>query len=287
MLPLSPRAAVYPEIAVFNTLVNDPSNYVFNDSLPLDARGPDGLAIACDPNAIAAEFGVGSNQRLNCVVNPALYQVPGLQRDQADTDAGLITIIVPAVNNGNIEVQGIDLNLAYNFSNDWGDFRFSVDYTHTDEYLVRDIPGLDLGLQESGRFDAAVTDGDSPIVREVPDNRGNITMGWRRNNHAVTVFNRHTGSFDVLSHNEFVNNPNQNPTDVSFAKNKVDSYNTWDIQYNYRHEWANSNWGTSNFTAGIIDLTDADIPLFRRDSFNPTVFDARGRRWYARMLWQW
>jgi outer membrane receptor protein involved in Fe transport len=287
VLPLNPRAAVDPEIAVFNTLVNDPGNYVLNDSLPLDSRGPDGLAVACDPNAVAAQFGANSNERLNCVVNPALYQVGGLQRDQTSTDAALVTIVVPAVNNGNIEVQGIDMNLGYTFSNDWGNFRFAVDYTHTDQYQVNDVPGLDLGLQESGRFDAAGTDGDSPIVREVPDNRGNITMGWSLNNHAVTVFNRHTGSFDVLSHNEFVNNPNEDPADIAFAKAKVDSYNTWDIQYSYRHEWANSNWGTSNFTAGIIDLTDADIPLFRRNTFNPTVFDARGRRWYARMLWQW
>lgn len=287
VLPLNPRAAVDPEIAVFNTLVNDPSNYVFNDSLPLDSRGADGLAVACDPNAIAAQFGADSDERLNCVVNPALYQVPGLQRDQTSPDAALITIVVPAVNNGNIVVQGIDMNLGYTFSNDWGNFRFAIDYTHTDQFQVNDIPGLELGLQESGRFDAAGTDGDSPLVREVPDNRGNITFNWSRNNHAVSIFNRHTGSFDVLSHNEFVNNPNEDPGDISFARSKVDSYNTWDIQYNYRHEWSNSNWGTSNFTAGIIDLTDADIPLFRRDSFNQTVFDARGRRWYARLLWQW
>ena len=120
----------------------------------------------------------------------------------------------------------------------------------------------------------------------MPDNRGNITLGWSRNNHAVTIFNRHTGSFDVLSHNEFVNNPNEDPGDIAFARAKVDSYNTWDIQYNYTHEWSNINGGTTIFTAGIIDVTDADIPLFRRNTFNETGFDARGRRWYARALWQ-
>ena len=40
------------------------------------------------------------------------------------------------------------------------------------------------------------------------------------------------------------------------------------------------------FTVGVNDLTDADVPLFRRDSYNASVFDARGRRWYARILHQ-
>ena len=61
-----------------------------------------------------------------------------------------------------------------------------------------------------------------------------------------------------------MNNPNANPANMAFAKPKVDSYNTWDIQYVYSHDWANSNIGSSTFTLGIIDATDADIPLYRR-----------------------
>ncbi|MFK7864915.1 MAG: TonB-dependent receptor [Pseudohongiellaceae bacterium] len=286
VLPLVPRAALNPQIDLFNTLVNDPSNYIENDSLPLDARDPNGNVIACDPNAVAAQFGAGSDERLNCVVNPALYDTAGVERDPTNVDAALITLVLPAVNAGNIEVQGIDLSLAYDWSNDWGNWRIAADYTHLDEYLVADVPGLELGLQESGRFDAAGTDGEQNIVREAPDNRGNITFSWSRDGHRVSLFNRHTGSFDVLGHNEFVNNPNVNPADLAFAKSKVDSYNTWDAQYNYAHEFDNSSWGSAVFTVGVIDLTDADVPLFRRDTFNPTVFDARGRRWYARLLWQ-
>ena len=82
----------------------------------------------------------------------------------------------------------------------------------------------------------------------------------------------------------------QNPqsTDVlkSFAKPKVDSYNTIDLQYSYSMAWDNSDLGTSVFTVGVNDLTDADVPLFRRESYNASVFDARGRRWYARILHQ-
>ena len=286
VLPLIPRAALNPEIEKFNSVVGDKSNYILNDSQPLDARGPDGNVIACDPDAIAAQYGIDSEERRNCVVNPASYVVPGVQRSLNSVNAGLTTLVLPAVNAGNIEVQGIDLSLGYRWSTDYGDFRLAADYTHVDEYLVKDVPGLELGLQETGRFDAAGVDGEQNIVREVPDNRANLSLSWNRNNHRLTVFNRHTGSFEVLGHAEYMNDPNANPANMAFAKPKVDSYNTWDIQYVYSHDWANSNIGSSTFTLGIIDATDADIPLYRRQSFNASVFDARGRRWYARLLWQ-
>jgi len=286
VLPLIPRAALNPEIAKFNSVVGDKSNYILNDSQPLDARGPDGNVIACDPDALAAQYGADSDERLNCVVNPAAYKVDGIQRSLNDENAGLTTIVLPAVNAGNIEVQGIDISLGYRWSTDFGNFRLAADYTHVDEYLVQDVPGLELGLQETGRFDAAGVDGEQNIVREVPDNRGNISLSWSKDNHRVTVFNRHTGSFEVLGHADYLANPNTPQIEKDYARGKVDSYNTWDVQYVYSHDWANSSLGSSTFTLGVIDATDADIPLYRRASYNASVFDARGRRWYARLLWQ-
>jgi outer membrane receptor protein involved in Fe transport len=286
VLPLIPRAALNPEIDKFNSVVGDTSNYILNDSQPLDSRGPDGNVIACDPDALAAQFGIDSEERLNCVVNPAAYVVPGIQRSLNDVNGGLTTIILPAVNAGNIEVQGVDLSLGYTWSSDFGNFRLAADYTHIDEYLVKDVPGLELGLQETGRFDAAGADGEQNIVREVPDNRANISLSWNMDNHRLTIFNRHTGSFEVLGHADYLANPNTPQVEKDYARGKVDSYNTWDVQYVYTHDWANSSMGSSTFTLGVIDATDADIPLYRRASYNASVFDARGRRWYARLLWQ-
>ena len=286
VLPLIPRAALNPEIDKFNSVVGDKSNYILNDSQPLDSRGPDGNFIACDPDAIASQYGVDSEERLNCVVNPEAYVVDGIQRSLYDVNGGLTTIVLPAVNAGNIEVQGIDLSLGYSWSTDFGNFRLSADYTHIDEYLVKDVPGLELGLQETGRFDAAGVDGEQNIVREVPDNRANLSLSWNKDNHRLTVFNRHTGSFEVLGHADYMANPNTRQVNKDYARAKVDSYNTWDVQYNYTHDWDRASWGSSVFTLGIIDATDADIPLYRRASYNASVFDARGRRWYARLLWQ-
>lgn len=291
VLPQIPRAALDPEIELFNSVVNDPSVYVLNDSLPIDARGPDGNPIACDPNAIAAQFGIDSAERRNCVVSPFAYRLfnpdgsQNIQRNLNDTNGGLITIALPAVNAGNIQVQGIDVSAGYTWDTDWGNWRIGLDYTHIDEYMVKDVPGLELGLQETGKFDAAGTDGEQNIVREAPDNKGTISLSWSNNDHRVSIFNRHIGSYQILGHRAYIAEDQRTDLDLLYARPKVDSYDTWDIQYSYTHDWANENMGTARFSVGVIDATNADLPLFRRSSFDTSVFDGRGRRWYARLNW--
>ena len=78
-------------------------------------------------------------------------------------------------------------------------------------------------------------------------------------------------------------NPNSAEINKSYAKSKTESYSTWDAQYNYTRAWGDS---TSIFTVGVIDMTNEDVPLFRRASYHTSMFDPRGRRWYARVLWQ-
>lgn len=286
VLPKIPRSALNPEIEAFSQAAQDPSNYIENETLPLDARGAQGQPVACDPAALEAQFGRDSEERLNCVVSPFSYIVDGVQRNLNDTNAGLIALVLPAINAGNIRVQGIDISSGYSWDNGWGQFRLGVDYTHVHEYLVQDVPGLELGLQGTGVFDAAGVDGEQNIVRQVPDNKGTLSFIWVNSAHRVSVFNRHIGSYQVLSHQAYIANPQTSDLDKSYARPKVDSYDTWDAQYTYNHQWANDNFGSTIFTLGVIDATDEEIPLYRRDTFDGSVFDGRGRRWYARALWQ-
>ena len=283
VLPLIPRAAINPEIDKFNSVVGDENNYVLNDTLPVDARGPDGQPVPCSPSGLASQFGVDSDERLNCVVNPDTYIVDGVQRLYGSTTASLVTLILPAVNAGTYEVQGVDMRAGYTWNNDMGTFRVGLDYTHVDEFVV-DIPGLELGLQATGVMDAAGVDGEQNIVRAVPDNRGTLSFNWTNGNHRVSIFNRHIGSFQVLGHDDYLANPNTPPSMAAYAKPKTESYATWDVQYGYTHTWANDS--TTIFTVGIIDATDEDVPLFRRQSYHSSVYDPRGRRFYGRLLWQ-
>lgn len=280
VLPQVPIAALQPQIDKFNTVVGDTSNYIFNESVKPDAPIP---YLSCDPTAIEAEFGRDSDERLECVVDPRLYEVNGVQRLNGDTDAGLVTLILPALNGGNIEVDGIDLSTGYAWDNDWGNFRLGITYTHVNQYEVADIPGLDLGLKETGVTDAAGTDGDAPYVRSLPDNKGTITFSWSRDAHRVTVINRQIGSYDVLDYEARLDTTS--PALLPYLKPQVESYNTWDLQYNYTANWGNTSLGQTIFTVGIIDALNEELPMYRFQTFDRSVFDGRGRRWYARALW--
>ena len=83
VLPEPPIRAIQPEIAAFNEAAKDESNYIFNDSIPADSPQP---YTPCSPSAVAAEFGVDSDERLNCVVDPRTYVVPGIQRAFGSTN---------------------------------------------------------------------------------------------------------------------------------------------------------------------------------------------------------
>ena len=267
-------------LEAFAAAAADTNNYILNESIRPDAANP---YESCDPNALEAQYGRDSAERLECVVDPRLYKVSGVQRLAGDTAADLVTIVLPAINGGTIEQTGFDLRAAYSWDNDWGRFRISADYTHVHEYNVGDVPGFDNGLQETGRTDAAGTSGDAPVVRSLPDNKGNITFSWNRDNHRVTLINRHIGSYEVLDYQDRLTSTS--PALLPYLQPKVESYDTWDVQYAYTHNWGNSDLGSTIFTVGLIDALNEDLPMYRFQTYDSTVFDGRGRRWYARARW--
>jgi len=288
VLPQPAISAVQPEIDLFNTVVGDPNNYILNDSISADSPV---LDVPCDPNALEAQFGRDSAERENCVVNPALYsgvtQGVGISRSFRSESASLITLTLAAINAGEIEADGVDVKLGYNWDNDWGRFRASIDYTHVNQYKLIGVPGLELGLMDTGKFDAAGTTGNGLHVRSLPDNKGNLTLSWQRDRHGLTVINRHIGSYQDLAYDNVIATANDLVT--SLARPKIDSYDTWDLQYRYAHDWGNVNLGSTMFTIGVLDMFDETVP-FRETTggslrYDATVFDPRGRRLYARALW--
>lgn len=287
VLPEPGISAVQPEIDRFLAVRDDPNNYILNDSISSDSPV---LDVPCDPNALEAQFGRDSDERLNCVVNPDLYtdftQGTGISRAARSESANLITLTLAAINAGQIEADGADVKVAYNWDTDLGRFRISADYTHVNQYVLKNVPGLELGLLDTGIFDAAGTSGNGLHVRSLPDNKGNLTFSWQRDQHGVTVINRHIGSYQDLAYDfEY---ETANDFERSLLNRKIDSYQTWDVQYRYSHDWGNSNLGSTIFTVGMLDMFNQTIP--RRETgglnYDATVFDPRGRRWYARVLWQ-
>lgn len=288
VLPQPGISAVQPELDAFNAVVGDPNNYILNDSISADSPV---LDVPCNPNDLAAQFGADSDERLNCVVNPDLYTIGdtgiGISRAFRSETANLITLTLRAINAGEIEADGVDVKLGYDWQNDWGRWRASIDYTHVNQYKLIGVPGLELGLQDTGKLDAAGTTGNGLHVRSLPDNKGNITLSWQRERHGATLINRHIGSYQDLSFQDVFDTGNDLVR--SLAAPKIDSYDTWDFQYRYAHDWGNSRLGSTMFTIGVLDMFNENVPHRETTAgslrYDATVFDPRGRRIYARALW--
>lgn len=303
VMPQPGISAIGGEIAAFELAAANPANYVYNGTVSSSpAAAYDGLDpyTACDPAALSAVWGddpeasrTPSGQviplsRLDCVVDPRTYVVEGVVRSAGGIDANLITVSAAAINAGQVTADGVDLKLGYNWMTDYGRFRVSTDFTFVNQYKLSDVPGLELGLRETGLFDAAGTTGDGLLVRSLPDKKGNLTLSWSTNSlkHSITVINRFVGSYKNLQYQDTFDNGNDYVR--SIVNRTVSSYHSVDLQYNYVHTWANENLGTTLLTLGALDAFNADLPFHYNGPLNYDAyqFDGRGRRLYARVLMQ-
>ena len=282
VLPEPPINALQPEIEAFIAASKDESNYVLNDSISLDSPV---VNVPCSPSAIEAEFGRDSAERLNCVVSPTAYIVPNIQRPVGNEFGDLVTTTLRAINAGEITADGIDLKAGYSWSNDLGIFSANMTYTHVRQYVFDGVPGMINGLLDTGVYDAAGTTGDGNLVRSMPDNKGTLTINWRNGNQGVTLINRHIGSYRDLGYEGALTVANDFTRPL--LSREIGSYNTWDVQYTYNKAWDNSRYGSTTFTVGLLDALNKTLPYRELSALNydATVFEGRGKRWYARALW--
>ena len=306
VLPQPGISAISNELARFKEAAANPANYVLNGTIPATRTG--GWAALdqftkCNPAALATQFGtnpatqatvggvtgysnVTPGSRLDCVVNPAAYQIEGVVRTFGTNQGALTTTVLGTINAGTITADGVDLKIGYTWQNDLGRFRASMDYTHVRQYKLNDVPGLELGLLETGVFDAAGTTGDGNLVRSLPDKKGNLTLSWMQDNHSAAIITRFIGSYRDLAYDNAFRTANDQVR--ALLTRRIDSYRSVDIQYSFTHEWANERLGTSIFTVGALDAFNATIPYREAGGINydAGVFDGRGRRLYARVLLQ-
>ncbi len=290
VLPENATSAIKRQVEAFNEAAFNPdgsykvNNYVLNSSLDAGQAG-DQLFAPCNPAQLEAQFGRDSDERLDCVVDQRLYQVPGVDESIPNPDRALIQLALGAINAGEITADGVDVKLGYRWANDWGRFNLSTDYTFVNQYELNNVPGLENGLLDVGVFNAAGTTGDGNLVRSLPDHKGNVTFSWFSGDQGVTVINRFIGSYTDLTYDLRINEVN--PFVASLMEREIDDYWRTDVQYNYTHNWANSNLGQTRFTAGVIDIFKSDIPVRETGSldYDAQVFDGRGQRFYLRALW--
>ncbi|MDP3515893.1 MAG: TonB-dependent receptor [Pseudohongiella sp.] len=306
VLPQPGISAIADELELFKQAAANPANYVLNGTIPATRTGAWAAMdqyTPCNPAALAAQFGtnpatqggvggvtgynnVTPGSRLDCVVNPAAYQIEGVVRTFGTNQGALTTTVLSTINAGTITADGVDLKVGYTWNNDWGRFRASMDYTHVRQYKLTDVPGLELGLLETGVFDAAGTTGDGNLVRSLPDKKGNISLSWMQDNHSAAIITRFIGSYRDLAYDNTFRTANDEVR--ALLTRRIDSYRSVDLQYSFTHEWANERMGTTIFTVGALDAFNATIPYREAGGINydAGVFDGRGRRLYARVLLQ-
>ena len=290
VLPQPGISAIAGEIAAFQQAAANPANYVLNSTLSGNTPVP---FETCSPAALEAQFGRNSEERLDCVVDPRRYMVPGVVRAFGSPVAQLTTTVLSTINAGTIITDGVDVKIGYAWDNGLGNFRLALDYTHVRQYRLIDVPGLELGLLETGEFDAAGTTGDGNLVRSLPDNRGSVSLFWSRERHDVALVTRLIGSYRDLAYQNVWDRGSDEVR--ALVSKQIDSYQSWDLQYSYAHDWSDTRLGSAVLTLGVLDLFNARIPYreigdVSNDAsvanYDASVFDARGRRLYARLLLQ-
>ncbi len=304
VMPAPGISMIQHELVAFNEAAKNPDNYIFNGSLATTLTGvyaPLGPYAKCNPVVLAARDGTNPAtmktaagatvplSRLDCVVNPLTYQVPNVVRTLGSTVGGLTTIFANSINAGEVEADGVDFNVSYAWTTDFGRLRLSSNFTYVRQYKLINVPGFELGLRETGLFDAAGTTGDGLLVRSLPDKKGNISFNWTSDSrtHSVTAIGRFIGEYDNLAFKDTYDNGNDYVRSV--ANEGIANYSAVDLQYNYVHQWANENLGTSTFTVGALDAFNATLPFHYTNTaqnYDAAVFDGRGRRLYARALFQ-
>ncbi len=278
--PESVNGALQDELDLFIAAAADTSNYVMNHTLT-----PGSVVTSCDPNNLPVDprpqNGGQTFPRDECVVDPITYRIVGVQR-ALNGEGNLITAVLGTVNAGEVTTDGIDLKAGYIWDTDWGNFSLGLDYTWVNQYELKNVPGLENGLQGTGVTDAAGTTGDGVVVRSLPDHKGHVSLGWNLDNHRVNIISRYIGSYEDLLADGLRNT--SNPEVAALARNKISSYNSWDLQYNYSADLFDQ---TAVFTFGVLDAFEAEVP-YRETAggmnYDTTVIDARGRRIYARAL---
>ncbi|MBT0584863.1 TonB-dependent receptor [Alteromonas oceanisediminis] len=186
-----------------------------------------------------------------------------------------------AVNLGGQETSGFDMEFAYNFETDFGDFKFRVDGTYIDErntIVIDPVSGEATTFKEAGRaFDRDV----------VPRIRANISLNWVMGDWTANYLIRHIGettencaigTANGVDLNEVLcSNPNEGPDGSDL--NVLSAMGYHDVSVGY---FINDNL---RVTAGINNLLDQDPPVSFStfaNSFDPSMYEVPGQFGYVR-----
>jgi outer membrane receptor protein involved in Fe transport len=230
---------------------------------------------SCDPTD--GIYDPGNPLAEICQVNPLAYQITestsefnGNITRRADVSRDLQIIASNAINTGKVESHGIDANLLWTWDTGIGQFLLDGRLNYVIDHKVKDFP---VGQPDYNAAGFANRGPERRLSASMPDLKANAGLTWFRDNHYARLGWRYVGSY----------------TDDSVPAlrltEKFDPYHSIDLAYSYT--WSMGGAGEVQLTLGAIDLFDATLPNVKdARGVDLTVFDQRGRRLYASLLYR-
>jgi outer membrane receptor protein involved in Fe transport len=234
---------------------------------------------------------LGAQNALNLCFGGSTAYCPLITRNQSGGSQGqLATLLLPTVNLGRSDVQGLDIGFKYRLPQfSFGQFSLVANATYMKQYNVDTAPGTpgDVATHMAGH----VIPFDSAALSACPGNTGVCTIPrWK----AQTAINWSLGPWDASLRTRYIGgvrlgNPDlaQGQTAVAGIPGAFIDYGAWvynDISLGYNIEPLNTR-----IDLGVDNVTNKQPPQFYYDSntlnlgTDPSLYDLVGRFYFARV----
>ena len=268
-----------PQEGILEGLSVDVDYYMYEYEDIITRENSAGL-LAADNAAIEAYATANGISNAEAAVDPN----SGRNFDQIIRNgSGILLRILPNFSNADsAEVEGMDMNVAYRFDNDWGNWRVGVQAAWMRTYDV-EVGNTTFDAVGSYNF-------TTPVARPLPEWKINGTLSWSKNNHRVFMLARWVDEVEedipagTAGFFRAVTNLAGNAsTAADMADGEIEDMLTIDLQYNYSFGEV-SFLSDLNITLGIQNIFDEEPPVVSYvTAYDPTLHDGRGRLFFGRI----
>ena len=202
--------------------------------------------------------------------------------------SGILLRLLPEFANANgADISGLDVNIAYRFDNDWGNWRVGLQgaWIETFDVEVVNSSGGITVFDGVGNYNSA-----NPVARPLPEFKVNATVSWQKDNHRVFALVRWVdelesdvpagtrGFFAATARLAGNDSVARDLTDT-----EIEDMTTLDLQYNYNFG-EQSFLNDVNLTLGVQNVFDEEPPAIAVvTAYDGRLHDGRGRLFFLRL----
>lgn len=176
-------------------------------------------------------------------------------------------LFVHRFNGPDLTTSGFDIGVQLDFpTSSAGLFTVGADATYLDEYLFEAtdvLPEYDALGKHNGRLSTTPV-----LVYATPELKYSLRVEWNRRNHAFSAYRHFTDSYE---------------TQYAAPWDRVDSFVTYDVYYNYRLPF-----GNTTLRLNVVNLTDEAPPVLLHElAYDAFAHNPLGRMMKIGLGWEW